>query len=409
MDPAEGGVSQAVRTLCSSLTSRGIYNEVVSLDDPNSAFLIGMDGVTKALGPSKGPWRYAKTLQPWLRQNVTRFDAVIMHGLWIYTTYAVNNVIQSIKQKQSQTTLNLSLPRVYVMPHGMLDPYFQKATGRKLKAIRNWLYWKLIESKVVNNADGILFTCEMEMELARQPFRPYKPIKEWVVGLGVATPPKRHSGMDVAFRKKCPQLKDEPYILFLSRIHNKKGVDLLLAAFESVYSHLNDLNDSNVHIKSPDKIHSGKPLKIVIAGPGLDTHYGQKISQAIANSNLLSANVFVTGMISGDEKWGAFYGCSAFVLPSHQENFGIAVVEALACKKPVLISNQVNIWREIESEHGGIVENDTLEGTKQLLLKWSKFSAAQQDEMSENAGRTYLKYFAIDAATTRTSNAIAQV
>jgi glycosyltransferase involved in cell wall biosynthesis len=77
------------------------------------------------------------------------------------------------------------------------------------------------------------------------------------------------------------------------------------------------------------------------------------------------------------EKWGVLYGCEAFVLPSHQENFGIAVVEALACGKPVLISDQVNIWREIVEDGAGIAEADTEEGVVKLL---KKFLNARRDE-----------------------------
>ena len=76
------------------------------------------------------------------------------------------------------------------------------------------------------------------------------------------------------------------------------------------------------------------------------------------------------GMLSGAAKWGALYGCEAFVLPSHQENFGIAVVEALACGRPVLISDQVNIWREIVEDGAGIAEADTEEGVEKLLRRF---------------------------------------
>ena len=75
------------------------------------------------------------------------------------------------------------------------------------------------------------------------------------------------------------------------------------------------------------------------------------------------------GMVGGKQKWAAFRGAKAFVLPSHQENFGIAVAEALACGCPVLISNKVNIWREIAEGKAGIVTDDTPEGTYLLLQR----------------------------------------
>lgn len=91
-------------------------------------------------------------------------------------------------------------------------------------------------------------------------------------------------------------------------------------------------------------------------------------------------------MLSGAVKWGAFHSAEAFVLPSHQENFGIAVVEALACGVPVLISNRVNIWREIEEDGAGFVEDDTAEGVGRLLTRWLEpGSEERRMEMSARA------------------------
>jgi len=107
--------------------------------------------------------------------------------------------------------------------------------------------------------------------------------------------------------------------------------------------------------------------------------------------------------LSGDAKWGAFYGCEAFILPSHQENFGIAVVEALACGKPVLISNQVNIWREIESAGGGIVAEDSLAGTRELLKRWKDVSG---NALGFKARQAFEKNFSIDRAAQRMMSVI---
>src|SRR5690606_5299731 len=111
---------------------------------------------------------------------------------------------------------------------------------------------------------------------------------------------------------------------------------------------------------------------------------------------LLKQAVHFTGMLSGDSKWGAFYGCEAFILPSHQENFGIAVVEAIACGKPVLISNQVNIWPEIESAGGGILAEDNLAGTVKLLETWLNSSKEEKMIMGKSAKRCFEVKFDID-------------
>src|SRR3954447_1137138 len=182
MDPKRGGVGEAVRTLVAGLTDLGVQNEVASIDDDDASFLTKEKTVIHATGPGKGPWCYSKKLRSWLGANLIGFDAVIVHGLWLYNGYATRQALLKIKKlnKQGQN----KSPRLFIMPHGMLDPYFQRAADRKFKALRNWLFWKIIENKLVNEADGILFTCLTELELARQPFKPYKPKREFVVGLG---------------------------------------------------------------------------------------------------------------------------------------------------------------------------------------------------------------------------------
>jgi glycosyltransferase involved in cell wall biosynthesis len=377
MDPKLGGVCQAVRTMANGLIDLGVTNEVVSLDAADSSFLKDDSFRVHALGPASGPWSYSPLLLPWLVENLCRFDIVIVHGLWLYYGHAVKKAIQSdtVRRQLKEKRAAGSTTKLFVMPHGMLDPYFQRAPGRKLKALRNWAYWKLIESKLVENADGLLFTCEEELLLARKPFRPYHPKRELNVGLGIEHPPAFSQDMTESFLKKCPEVRNSPYILFLSRIHEKKGVDLLINAYAKVYE-------------------KGSP-KLVIAGPGYDSPYGQKLKELINENGKIKDAVLFPGMLSGDSKWGAFYGCDAFVLPSHQENFGIAVAEALACCKPVLISNQVNIWREIQEGNAGIVAADTIEGTIDLLERWTNLNTDKKIEMATDAGKLFERSFAI--------------
>ena len=100
-------------------------------------------------------------------------------------------------------------------------------------------------------------------------------------------------------------------------------------------------------------------------------------------------------MLSGDLKWGAFHAAEAFILPSHQENFGIAVVEALACAVPVLISSKVNIWREIAGDGAGIVQAADAAGTQALLEKWGQLDDAGRALMSAAALACFKNRFQI--------------
>lgn len=397
MDPERGGVCQAVRTIALGLKENGVHNEIVSVDHENAAFLAQDIFTIHALGPADNPLSYSKKLGVWLHTNSSKFDVVIIHGLWQYPSYAAHKSVAELRKQLKPLDAMGKCPKVFIMPHGMLDPYFQNAPGRKLKAIRNVLYWKFVEGGVVNDADGLLFTCEAERKLAHMPFKPYVPKSEHVVGLGVEAPPEYTAYMPEAFSEKCPEVKNTPYILFLSRIHEKKGVDILLHAYLKVANAL----------KTQGGTLDVFP-KLVIAGPGLETAYGKKILDLVNNDAFLKAHVFFPGMLKNDAKWGAFYGCEAFILPSHQENFGIAVVEALACNKPVLISNQVNIWTEIEGAGGGIVGNDTIEGTVGILEKFTALSAEQQQQMNTKARACFESFFAVGPAAKNMLEAISK-
>lgn len=386
MDPASGGPCQGIRNSNPEMIRLGVYREVVCLDDPKAEFIGIDDFPVHALGPGAGPWHYTPKLKAWLLDNVHRFDVVVINGLWLYSSYAGWSVIRTLKRlKANNPNIKINIPSMFIMPHGMLDPYFQRAPDRKLKAIRNWFYWKLVEARVVNDADGLLFTCEVEMELAGQAFSPYRPKKKINVGYGIIKPPRATAAMLNALAEKCPELKGQNFILFISRIHEKKGVDLLIAAYSTV------LEQAEMQ---------GREIpKLVIAGPGLNTAYGKKmLFQASATTALRKAILF-PGMLTGNAKWGALHNCEAFILPSHQENFGIAVVEALACAKPVLISNQVNIWMEILNGGGGLVGDDSLTGTTQILQQWIATPAGEKEKMGQNARNVFRNNFDVAHAS----------
>lgn len=388
MNPKRGGPCQGIRNSIPELSKLGVVNEVLCMDNPNESFIKNDSFMTHAIGLGSTPWLYNKKLIPWLLENLVNYDIIIIHGLWLYHSYATTKALLKYKLLQK----GKDSPKVYLMPHGMLDPWFQKDKTRRLKAIRNEIYWTLLEKKVVNNVDGLLFTCEQELLLARTTFKGYSPKLELNVRYGVSNPPESTEQMISSFLQKCNGLpKNTKFLLFLSRIDYKKGVDLLIQA----YSEIIDICTN----------HSDIPY-LVIAGPGLETTYGQSLLSFVNQKPFLKEKIFFTGMLTGEAKWGAMYGCEAFILPSHQENFGIAVAEALACSKPVLISNQVNIWKEINEMNAGIIADDTLEGTKLLFDKYFDLSAEQKLEMSHNARKAFKKYFTITSASEQFYNSL---
>ncbi len=360
MDPASGGPCQGIRNSIPALQELGVTTEVVCLDPTDASFLGSDEFKITALGPGKTPYVYSAALKPWLEQHLEGFDIAIIHGLWLYTSYGTYRTWKQLQRAGKP------VPRLYIMPHGMLDPYFQKAPERRFKAMRNRVFWQLLEKQVINGVDGVLFTCEQELLLARTTFPGYHPKAELNVGYGIQEPPQQTALQQQAFLEHCPQAATKPYWLFLSRIHPKKGVELLLNAYRKIHGE-----------------HPYLPI-LVIAGPGMNSPYGAELRKLAKG-----LPVYFPGMLQGDAKWGALYGADWFILPSHQENFGIAVVEALACNTPVAISKPVNIWREISDAKGGLVFDDDLEGVisglDQLLLMEDRL----KQEYAHNARELY--------------------
>lgn len=255
----------------------------------------------------------------------------------------------------------------------MLDPWFKRTYP--LKHLKKMLYWPWAEYRVLRDARRVLFTTQEERLLARESFRLYRANEE-VVAFGTRQPPDGSSTLRDAFLAKFPHLKGKRAILFLGRIHEKKGCDLLLKAFAAV----RDI-DTNAHL--------------VIAGPD-DGEYSANM-RTLAKELGIDDRVTWTGMLTGDLKWGAFRTSDVFALPSHQENFGIAVAEALGSRLPVLISDKVNIWREVKQDGAGIVTTDTVKGTIDALTTWLRMDVNATRAMREQALATFMKRFHVDA------------
>lgn len=355
VDPAAGGPTEVVRVLV-EFRPAGTEAEVVTLDDPRAEFLATAGLPVHALGPTGSKYGYAPKLLPWLEANRGRFDGVVVHGLWQYCTRAVHK------------TMRGRVPYM-VFPHGMLDPYFKRAFP--LKHLKKWAYWLAVEYWVLRDAERVLFTTKSEEALAKQSFWLHR-WKPQVVPFGTVPPGGDPAQQREAFFATCPGARDRRFLLFLGRINPKKGCDMLVDAFVNAAAHCPELD-------------------LVMAGPDAQNWRGE-LEQRVRAAGL-DRRVHWPGMLLGDVKWGAFHAAEAFILPSHQENFGIAVAEALACGRPALLSDRVNIAAEIAADGAGLMEPDTPEGTARLIGRWLEMSADQRVLMEERAlecfGRRY--------------------
>jgi len=358
-DPKLGGPIEGIRQRARILQAWGHQVEVASNDDPAAAFIPDFPLTLHALGPAKSSLAYSAKLRPWLLEHVGEYDALIANGIWQDPCIALR-----------EAAVAKGLP-YWVFTHGMLDPYFNRAFP--LKRLKKMLFWPR-QYPVLRDAEAVLFTCEAEKILARESFRPYK-VREQVVSYGTGGPQGDPEAQKAAFLGRFPELTDQRFILFLSRVNPKKGCDILLKGFA-------DMMD-----KAPG-------VKLVIAGPSEDPYRSEL--DAIVRERKLENRVIWAGMLQGDVKWGAFRCAEAFILPSHQENFGIAVVEALASALPVLISKPVNIWREIEADGAGIVSEDTEEGVRTLLGSWFALSPTEREKMGTAARTCFEGRFTVE-------------
>lgn len=372
VDPRSGGPIEGVLRSSEILRQKGHSRSVVSLDSPLDpwipscpipVFPLGALPVAVRMRRRWLPWiRYGYTphLVPWLRAHAREFDVVIVNGLWNFSALAARIALP-----------NSRVP-YFVFTHGMLDPWFRRAYP--IKTLLKQFFWWFSEGPLLAHARGVLFTTEEERVLAVNAFWPFK-LKSFVVGYGTTDVPAGDGRQRTAFRKRIPELGERKYLLYLSRIHPKKGCELLIDAFA----------DSACRFPN---------LDLVIAGPD----EGGLASKLMKRSAILGiANrIHWPGMLVGDEKWGAFRDCEAFVLPSHQENFGIVVAEAMACAKPVLITNKVNIWREVEEGRAGIVSSDDIDGIKRVVEIFLSLSDSEREEMGNNARKVFLDKFFID-------------
>ncbi|WP_291521267.1 glycosyltransferase [Acidithiobacillus sp.] len=262
------------------------------------------------------PLTFSAQLKHFIKNNIATFDIIHIHGLYRFPpTYAA---YRARKQK---------VPYV-ITPHGALDPYLYTKSSRNVLLKR--LYERWFDLPNLHGAGGIHYTAEDERQRAaflglRAP--------SFVIPNGVDWGQYAQLPARGAFRATL-KLGDAPLVLFLGRLHPKKGLDLLIPAFETIRRRV-----------------AGAQLAIV--GPEND-RFGQQVRAWVAERGLAEAVHFV-GHLDGADVIQAYVDADVFVLPSYTENFGMTVVEAMACALPVVISDQVNIYAEVAQSGAGLV------------------------------------------------------
>jgi len=289
----------------------GPFELAVPVDRP-----VWQDGVEIRYFPIQPPrfWGTSWPLAGALARQIRDFDLCHIHSLYLFHDLVAGHYCRKY-----------AIPYL-VRPHGTLDPYLHRRHRLRKAIMEVWF-----ENRNLRRAAALHFTSEEERRLA-QPFSGGAPGA--VVPLGVDLREFQYLPEPGRFRRRYPEIGDKQIILFLGRINFKKGLDLLVQALARVVCGRDDFH-------------------LVVAGPDNDG-WGGRVQEWLKQAGLLDRTTF-PGMLLGEEKLAALQDAQMFVLPSYSENFGLAVVEAMACSLPVVISDQVNIWREVETAGAGLV------------------------------------------------------
>ena len=355
LNPAAGGPPDGIKSLVSGLLLNDCNSLVITFDDPNSEWLKDYKFNLVAIGNNGTKYGFSKGAIRIIRKHALNYQFLIVHGIWQFHSLAV------------YLALRKSNTPYYLYIHGALDPWFK--SYYPLKHIKKYIYWILFEYHILKAARAVLYTSEEEKLLARKSFKPYS-FQDQVVGFGKEDRIFNSNNMN-QFLYKYPYLKDKKIFLYVSRIHEKKGFDILLNGFN---------NFSNDH---PE-------YYLVMMGPDPD-NFKKRYDNQFADS--VKKRIIWTGWVDAQIKWDAYKIAEAYILSSHSENWGATVVESLICGTPVLLSNKVNIWREVIEYSAGFVENDTVDGVEKLLTSWVKLNQKAKNEMAENSRKCFVNNF----------------
>jgi len=318
----DGGPPRAAVEMCQELLRRSEHAEIYTTNADGTGWLavplgtaVNVDGVRVTYFPVVGNnyYKVSPRLASALRSSVPSFDLVHIDSLY-----------------QFPSTIAAHYCRKYgvpylVRPHGTLDPYLYRR-----HSLRKRLYESLFERRNLTAAAAVHFTSPEEMRLAESSGLRFRGL---IAPLGVEFE-SAPADWEHIVCAKWPELAGKEVLLFLSRLNFKKGLDILAYAFGRMYRRRKD-------------------LQLVIAGPDNDG-YGRSVRKWLSAEGCLSSVTF-TGMVQGTIKASLLKRARLFVLPSYTENFGIAVVEAMAAGLPVVISTKVNIWRQVKEAGAGLV------------------------------------------------------
>ncbi|HEY6231982.1 MAG TPA: glycosyltransferase [Pyrinomonadaceae bacterium] len=329
-----GGPGQAIFPMCSALSAQGVDVLLASTDADLPAH-------NRAGGPKRGAvtryknlpaiffptqlgasFKYSRPFAIWLDEHVSDFDVVHIHAIFNHCSIAA-----------ARACGKQGIPYI-VRPLGTLDPW-----SMKQKSFRKKVFWNAGVKTMLTRAAAMHYTTKGEQQAVEASLGLNHGV---VVPLGVEKPTTPGTDAVVKLATRFPALLDHPYVLVLSRLHPKKSLEVLIEAFAALTKRAEFRN-----------------WRLVLAGEGPDD-YVASLKRLVDDQNAAELVIF-PGWLEGEHKEAALRNASLLALPSHQENFGLCVMESLACGVPVLISPHVNLAPEVAAAGAGwIVPVDKL-------------------------------------------------
>ena len=292
--------------MCRALMRHGIDVLLLSTTDglSNHHADVEYKGVPAIFFPTQlgASFKYSRPLASWLSSNIKDFDLAHIHAVFNHSSIAA-----------AQACRKAGVPYI-IRPLGTLDPW-----SMSQKSLRKRLFWQISGKAILHHAATVHYTSEVE-KLSTERHLGLNHGK--VIALGIDANNSSSNG----------RIFPEPYVLVLSRLHPKKGLDVLIDAFLSL-----------------TRIEKFARWRLVLAGEGPPDY----VSKLKAAASVQSDRIVFTGWLKEDKKHAVLSGASLLALPSHQENFGLCVMEALSHSVPVLISPNVNLAAEIASANAG--------------------------------------------------------
>ena len=322
--PRYGGPSRAVTDMCRASLGVGIETLIATTDADGDGRLgvelnraISYQGVPTIF--FRRQWseafKYSRHLARWLDARVREFDAVHIHAVFSHACLAAADSCRRHR-----------VPYI-VRPLGTLDPW-----SLRQKRARKMLFWRLGVSRMLKGAAAIHYTALPERQLAEQSLGLKRGV---VIPLGVELD-SSDDGERVKGSSINESLQGQPFVLVMSRLHQKKGLELLLHAFAPLV-----------------KKREFAGWRLALAGDG-DPGYVESLRRLVRELDC-EGDVIFTGWLEGAQKKALLQGAALLALPSYQENFGLCVIEALSYGVPVLVSSHVNLAPEIEAAGAGWV------------------------------------------------------